>query len=111
MLYTAEMTLGKRIKKARERLHPKPTQADIAKYFCISDKAVSAWERDNTVPELEKIADLAILLKVPCIWLLKGAGEPPTADALEVAIEDLKPSERAVIDATIKALRNSRQFA
>lgn len=89
-------------------MRPKPTQADIAKFFDISDKAVSAWERDETVPELEKIADLATLLKVPCIWLLKGGGEPPAPDALEVAIEDLKPSERAVIDATIKALRSSR---
>lgn len=102
------MTLGKRIKKARERLKPKPTQTDIAKYFDITDKAVSAWERDETVPELEKIADLATLLKVPCVWLLKGTGEPPAPDALETAIEDLKPSERAVIDATIKALRSSR---
>ena len=103
------MTLGKRIKRARERLRPKPTQAEIAKFFNISDKAVSAWERDDTVPELEKIADLAGLLKVPCVWLLKGGGDPPAPDALEVAIEDLKPSERLVIDATIKALRIARE--
>jgi transcriptional regulator with XRE-family HTH domain len=109
VLYAIEMTLGKRIKAARERLNPKPTQADIGSHFGVTDKAVSAWERDATIPELDKIADLAVLLKVPCIWLLKGAGAPPSPEALEVAIEDLKPSERAVVNATIQALRKERQ--
>jgi transcriptional regulator with XRE-family HTH domain len=110
-LYTIGMTLGKRIKAARERLHPKPTQTQIGELFRISDKAVSAWERDETVPELDKIAKLAKRLQVPCIWLLDGSGEPPPPDALEVVIEDLKPSERAVINATIQALRKQRGSA
>ena len=110
-LYTVEMSLGKRIKAARERLRPKPTQADVAARFRVTDKAVSAWERDETVPELDKIAKLAKLLKVPCIWLLEGAGEPPAPDALEVALEDLRPSERAVVAATIQALRRERTSA
>jgi transcriptional regulator with XRE-family HTH domain len=108
LLYDVEMTLGKRIKAARERIKPKPTQADIAAFFDVTDKAVSSWERDETVPELDKIAKLAKRLQVPCIWLLEGRGEPPDPDALEVVIEDLKPSERAVINATIQALRKSR---
>lgn len=108
MLYTVEMSLGKRIKIARERLLPKPTQAEVGAHFGITDKAVSGWERDDTIPELDKIADLAVLLKVPCIWLLKGGGAPPDPDALEVSIEDLKPSERAVVRATIQALRKER---
>lgn len=102
------MTLGKRIKAARERLQPKPTQADVAAFFDVTDKAVSSWERDDTVPELDKIAKLAKRLQVPCLWLLEGTGAPPAPDALEVVIEDLKPSERAVINATIQALRKSR---
>jgi transcriptional regulator with XRE-family HTH domain len=108
LLYTVEMTLGKRIKKARERLRPKPTQTDIGNLFGISDKAVSAWERDETVPELDKIAKLAKRLQVPCLWLLDGTGEPPEPDALEVAIENLRPSERAVVSATVQALRKAR---
>ena len=108
LLYTIEMTLGKRIKAARERLRPKPTQTDIGSYFGVSDKAVSAWERDETVPELDKIAKLAKRLQVPCLWLLEGTGAPPSPDALEVVIEDLKPSERAVVNATIQALRKQR---
>lgn len=102
------MTLGKRIKAARERLRPKPTQADVGAHFGVTDKAVSAWERDETIPELDKIADLAELLQVPCIWLLKGAGNPPAPDALEVKIEQLRPTERAIIDATIDAMRRER---
>jgi transcriptional regulator with XRE-family HTH domain len=108
VLYIIDMTLGKRIKAARERLQPKPTQTHIGELFGISDKAVSSWERDETVPELDKIAKLAKRLQVPCIWLLEGRGEPPSPDALEVVIEDLKPSERAVINATIQALRKER---
>jgi transcriptional regulator with XRE-family HTH domain len=108
ILYAIEMTLGKRIKAARERLQPKPTQAHIGDLFGISDKAVSAWERDETVPELDKIAKLAKRLQVPCIWLLEGSGLPPPPDDIEVVIEDLKPSERAVINATIQALRKQR---
>ena len=102
------MTLGKRIKRARERLVPKPTQADVGARFGISDKAVSAWERDDTVPELDKIADLAVILKVPCIWLLKGAGEPPSPEALEVRLEELQPAERALVGAMISAIRKER---
>jgi transcriptional regulator with XRE-family HTH domain len=108
VLYTVEMTLGKRIKAARERLQPKPTQADIALHFGVTDKAVSSWERDETVPELDKIAKLAKRLQVPCLWLLDGSGQPPAPDALEVAIENLKPSERAILAATAQALRQSR---
>lgn len=108
LLYTVVMSLGKRIKSARERLKPKPTQADVAARFGISDKAVSAWERDDTVPELDKIADLAAILKVPCVWLLKGAGEPPSPDALEVKLEQLHPAERAIVGAVIDTIRKER---
>lgn len=107
-LYTVEMTLGKRIKAARERLRPNVTQADVGAHFGVTNQAVSGWERDDTIPELNKIADLAELLKVPCVWLLKGTGEPPAPDALEAKIDGLRPAERAVIDATIDALRRGR---
>lgn len=105
------MSLGKRIKAARERLRPKPTQADVAAKFGVTDKAVSAWERNDTVPDLDKIAKLAKVLKVPCIWLLEGSGEPPAPDAIEVTIEGLRPSERALVAAMIETIRNKRDAA
>lgn len=104
-LYNVEMTLGKRIKAARNRLRPKLTQAEIGKEFDISDKAVSSWERDKTVPDLGKIAKLARTLKVSCNWLLEGAGEPPAPDALEVQIEGLSPLDRALASAIIETIR------
>ena len=111
LLYDIEMTLGKRIKAARERLEPEVTQGKLGTHFGISDKAVSGWERDKERPDLDKIADLAILLKVPCIWLLKGRGEPPPPDALEVQLEELTPSERAVAASVIQAIRKQRNTA
>jgi transcriptional regulator with XRE-family HTH domain len=114
-IYNVEMTMGKRIKAARERLDPRPTQTDIGNLFGITDKAVSAWERDETAPELDKIANLAKALKVPCIWLLEGVGAPPPPDALETRIESLRPSERALVGpmmtAIIEALRKEREPA
>lgn len=102
------MTLGKRIKAARERLKPKMTQGGLGRHLNVTDKAVSAWERDETIPEVPRIAKLAKVLKVPCLWLLDGGGAPPLPDSLEVEIESLRPSERAVVRATVEALRKQR---
>ena len=102
------MTLGKRLRAARGRLNPKPTQTEIDAHFGVTDKAVSAWERDDTVPEFDKLGKLARLLKVPCNWLVEGTGEPPPPDALEVQIEQLSPSDRALVDAMIRTIRKER---
>lgn len=102
------MTLGNRIKAARERLRPKPTQAEIGTHFGVTDKAVSAWERDDTIPELDKIAKLAKLLKIPALWLLEGQGSPPDPDSLESEIEQLAPHQRAVVRAMVEALSKAR---
>jgi transcriptional regulator with XRE-family HTH domain len=107
-LYNVDMSIGKRIKAARERLRPKLTQAQVGEKFGVTDKAVSAWERDDTVPELDKIVKLAKLLKVPCGWLLEGKGPPPDPDSLEVQIDQLQPSERAIIRSVIEGLRKER---
>lgn len=102
------MSLGKRIKAARIRLDPKPTQKDIGDEFGISDKAVSAWERDDTIPELERMPKLARLLAVPLVWLLEGAGDPPAPDDLAVIIDALPPADKAMLRAMIEALHKER---
>jgi transcriptional regulator with XRE-family HTH domain len=107
-LYNIEMTLGKRIRAARERLRPKPTQEEIGKYFGVSDKAVSAWERDDTIPELDKVAKLARILRVPCIWLLEGGSPPPPIDSFEVQFEQLSEADQAVVSAMLAALQKQR---
>ena len=102
------MTLGKRIKLARVRLDPKIRQRDIADEFGISDKAVSSWERDETLPDLIKMPKLARKLKVPVAWLLEGPGAPPAPDDVMVRVETLGPDERALLSAMIEALHRQR---
>lgn len=89
VLYDADMSLGKRIKAARERLQPRLTQRSVAEAFGITEQAVSSWERDGTVPEPDKLPKLRKLLKVPFAWLLAGSGEPPNPDDPAVRTDDL----------------------
>jgi transcriptional regulator with XRE-family HTH domain len=107
MLYDIEMTLGKRIKAARERLRPKPTQSDIAEHFGVTDKAVSSWERDETIPDVDKIAELSRVLKVPVLWLLEGKGSPPAVGETDDPLQNVTAAERAIMLATLHALRKS----
>lgn len=82
------MTMGRRIKAARKRLHPKVTQKDLAEAFGITEQAVSGWERDADAPGMDKLPKLRDLLKVPYAWLIEGADTPPpAADDPEVLIE------------------------
>lgn len=105
------MTLGKRIKAARERLRPKVTQPHVAAVFHITVQAVSGWERDESIPELDKIAKLARILKVPASWLLEGRGPPPAEDALESVLEQLDPTARELLEAMAQTLLKQRDTA
>jgi transcriptional regulator with XRE-family HTH domain len=71
------MTLGQRIKMARERLEPKVSQRKLGDALDVSDKAVSAWERDIDRPEHDKLPKLRRFLRVTFAWLIAGEGEPP----------------------------------
>ena len=106
-LYNQAMSLGKRIRAARNRLRPEMTQAQLGEAFGITDKAVSAWERDTTSPELDKIAKLAKILKVTCAWLLSGTGAPPDPGSVEVQIDQLSAHERMMITTVLEALRKT----
>jgi transcriptional regulator with XRE-family HTH domain len=111
VLYDIEMTLGKRIKAARERLEPEMTQGKLGAAFGISDKAVSAWERDDTRPDNAKLVKLARILKIPLNWLLDGKGAPPDPDALESVMEQLDPEARALLEAMAQTLLKQRGAA
>jgi transcriptional regulator with XRE-family HTH domain len=102
------MTLGQRIKKARERL--KMTQPALAAFFDISFQAVSQWERDEGYPEYEKLPQLRLALRVNYAWLLEGSGEPPAPDDLEVLLDDNFASTPHKVRSSIaKALDNVRK--
>ena len=87
-LYDPGMNLGNRLKLARERLTPKPTQGEIGDLFGISDKAVSAWERGETIPDHDKIPHLRRKLRLTYAWLIEGGGPPPSPNDPLVLLED-----------------------
>lgn len=100
MLYYIGMTIGKRIKIARERLDL--GQQEIADALGISKQAVYEWEQKDKQPANGKLPILRQVLRVTFAWLLAGDGPPPDKDSVEVRMDDLmvqafqkKPSRSA----------------
>ncbi len=48
------------------------TQADVAEKMCVTDKAVSKWERDISCPNIETIQKLADFFNIPVNELLSA---------------------------------------
>lgn len=97
------MSLGTRIRLARELHNPRLTQQVIADKFGITAQAVSGWENDKTIPDLDKLPRLAVLLRVPLLWLLDGDGRPPPDDRLPDQITNLNQAERAAVSAMVES--------
>ena len=72
------MTIGDRIRIARERLGL--TQSDVARELKVKPQTVQQWESGQTSPRPKRIHKLAEVLKVSDVWLLTGQG-PMRADA------------------------------
>lgn len=87
------------------------TQAALGEYFGISDKAVSGWERDEDRPDIDKLAKLSRILKVPAIWLLDGKAPPPAPIALESVADQLDEHDRALLEAMALTLLKQRGVA
>ena len=64
------MTFSERLAKARKERGL--TQSEVAEKLHVSFQAVSLWERGETVPETDKLADIADLYRVSTDWLLTG---------------------------------------
>ncbi len=109
MLYNVGMTLGERIKTARERLRPELSQTALGEHFGISGKAVSGWECNASVPKPDKLPKLRRILKVPYIWLLEGTGPPPDPD--DPTLDDLAPRDRATVETVIYSLHRKTKPA
>jgi transcriptional regulator with XRE-family HTH domain len=60
-------TLGEWI--AAKRKEKRMTQADLGSVFCISDKAVSKWERNLSRPDEKFMPQLVALLGLPKEYL------------------------------------------
>jgi transcriptional regulator with XRE-family HTH domain len=68
-LYNAGMTLGEKIKAARDKENLK--QRVVAKACRVSVQAVSQWERDIDTPTIARIPLLAKVLNVSQAWLVE----------------------------------------
>ena len=81
-------TLGRRIAYARKSGLNPLTQAQVAKELGVTPQAVSGWERDEALPELDKIERLATLLGTSITWLMQNLGEKLPRHYLEEAHRD-----------------------
>ena len=68
------MTLGKRISTYRTAC--RLSQEEVAEHLAVSRQAVSKWETDRAVPELDKLVALSDLFGVTLDQLVKGEEEP-----------------------------------
>lgn len=65
------MTFAERLTGARKSKGL--TQSEVAEKLNVSFQAVSLWERGETAPETDKLADIASLYQVSIDWLLTGS--------------------------------------
>lgn len=63
------------------------TQAELAEKMCVTDKAVSKWERDLSFPDVGTIPKLAQLSSVEfyqCgVWSVEGGVERASLSSVE----------------------------
>ena len=100
------MTIGVRI--AALRKEHGLSQESFAEQVGVSRQAVSKWESDASVPEVDKLAQISTLFGVSIDYLIKGAPDEPAPPAepetppvtppvnadtfhIDVASEDLPP--------------------
>ena len=61
--------LGNKIAKKRKDLGI--TQSEFADQLVVTRQTVSRWEAGTVLPDIDKIPDIAAILKVSCDYLLK----------------------------------------
>ena len=80
------MGFGQRLAEARKSKNL--TQAQVAEKLDISFQAVSSWERGETAPEIDKLADIAVLYGVSLDWLLVGQSEVRVSADFQDSLSD-----------------------
>ena len=73
-------TLGYRL--AEEKKNCGLTQAQVAEKLFLTTQSISSWECGNSVPDTEKVPEIAALYGVTTDWLLSG--KLPSEKILEV---------------------------
>ena len=87
-----QLTLGQKIASRRKLLGL--SQEDIAEKLMISRQAVSKWESDCAIPDVDKLIALSKLFEVSIGWLL-GTESEPVAQA-NFSDEQLKTVEELI---------------
>lgn len=82
------VTLGYRLAEARKNCGL--TQAQVAEKLYLTTQSISAWECGNSVPDTEKIPEIAALYGVTTDWLLSG--RQPSAEILEALRHHMRAS-------------------
>lgn len=95
-----QMTLGKRIASRRKLIGL--SQEALAEQMNVSRQAVSKWESDTTIPEIDKLLLLSKLFEVNVGWLLGAETDANTGfdfteqqlNALEELLKNYQKSSR-----------------
>ena len=83
------------------------TQQDLADKLNVSNKAVSRWERDETLPDLTLIPVIAEIFGVTCDEILRGERAIPPEPSSSRTSEDEEAASRAEARAVQKSERRA----
>lgn len=89
----AELTIGQRI--AQERKKQNLSQVGLATILDVSRQAISKWEADAAIPEIDKLITLSRLFGVSVGWLL-GVEDPAAPPAESFSENQFKTLEELV---------------
>ena len=87
----SQLTLGQRIASRRKQINM--SQEALAEQLGVSRQAVSKWESDSTIPEIDKLIALGKLFGVSIGWIL-GVEAETSADLSE---EQIKTVEELIV--------------
>lgn len=89
--------VAKNIFLLRKKL--KLTQVGLAEKVCYSDKAISRWEKGESMPDIETLNNLSVALKVPITFFFEEH-----TDADEDVLQDREKRKKLQILITILAV-------
>lgn len=101
------MTMGQRIAERRKLLGF--SQEALGERMGVSRQAISKWEADGAIPEIDKLIALSRLFSVSVGWLLGTEEEPAEAqDALEARQQGLTEEQLRMVEEIVKRYQPPR---
>ena len=102
------MTIGQRIAEARKKLGL--SQEALGEKLGVSRQAISKWESDASVPEIDKLIVLSRLFSVSIGWLLGVEEETPEIQEVPEERMSAQPSLRQAMLSHLKTLPGLRKL-